>query len=230
MIPYQDESEFKRLLEGLASDVVDAHIHYKLYKDLHDAIEEFPNVVAQSNTFWTNTLKSHWNTSLNMLTRAYDQEPNALHLESFLKTIKSNTDLFSDDNFRERKKDNPYLESLANESRTPDLATVDADILLCSKNDPLVKTLIIYRGNAIAHRSAKNTAQGKIISDKYPMSWADFEVLLKRAIVILNKYSQLFEASSYSTGQIGADDFRYIFECVNEAIKQSQSKQRDFKK
>lgn len=221
MIPFQDENEFKRLLEGLANDVVDAHIHYKLYKDLHNAIEEFPHVVAQSNTFWTTTLKSHWSTSLNMLSRAYDQQTNALHLQSFLQTIKSNLALFTDAKFRERKKDNPYVEVLANESRILDLAALDADILLCSKSDRLVETLIIYRGNAIAHRNAKNTAKGKIISEMHPLSWEEFEVLLNRAIEVLNKYSQLFEASSYSTRVVGSEDFRFIFECVNHAVEQS---------
>ena len=67
MIPLKDDSEFQRLLEGLANDIIDAHIHFKLYKDLLDASNEFPLVMTQSNTFWSVTLKSHLNTSLYML-------------------------------------------------------------------------------------------------------------------------------------------------------------------
>lgn len=222
MIPFQDENEFKRLLEGLANDIVDAHIHYGLYKDLRSALKEFPLVVAQSNNFWSRTLKSHLGISLQMLTKAYDQQSNALHLQSFLQTIKSNIDLFTEANFRERKKDNPHLDSLTNNYKVPDLATLDEDLSLCSKDDPLVNTLIIHRGNAIAHRNAKNTAKGKSISETYPLTWEDFETLLARALEILNKYSLLFEASSYSTKPIGANDFRYIFECVNAAVEQSR--------
>ena len=222
MIPFRDENEFKRLLEGLANDIVDAHIHYGLYKDLRSALKEFPFVVAQSNTFWTTTLKSHLNTSLYMLTKAYDQQTNALHLLSFLQTIKSNTALFAEASFRERKKDNPYVDSLANESRFPDLVTLEIDLSLCSKDDALVNTLIIHRGNAIAHRNAKNTAKGRSVSEIHPLTWEDFEVLLARALEILNKYSRLFEASTYSTRPIGANDFRYIFECVNSAVEESR--------
>jgi hypothetical protein len=227
MIPIQDENEFKRLLEGLANDIVDAHIHYGLYKDLRSALIEFPLVVAQSNTFWTTTLKSHLNTSLYMLTKAYDQQTNALHLFSFLQTIKTNSTLFTETNFRERKKDNPYVDSLANESRIPDLTTLETDLSLCSKDNPLVNTLIVHRGNAIAHRNAKNTAKGRSISETHPLTWEDFELLLNRAIEILNKYSSLFEASTYSTRPIGADDFRYIFECVNSAVEQSRQRTLD---
>ena len=222
MIPFNNENEFKRLLEGLANDIVDAHIHYGLYKDLRSALIEFPLLVAQSNTFWTTTLKSHLNTSLYMLTKAYDQQTNALHLFSFLQTVKSNTALFTEASFRERKKDNPHVDSLANESRFQDLATLEIDLSLCSKDDALVNTLIVHRGNAIAHRNAKNTAKGKSISETHPLTWEDFEVLLARALEILNKYSRLFEASTYSTRPIGANDFRYIFECVNSAVEQSR--------
>ena len=222
MIPIQDENEFKRLLEGLANDIVDANIHYWLYKDLQSALIQFPLVVAQSNTFWTTTLKSHLNTSLYMLTKAYDQQTNALHLFSFLQTIKTNSILFTETNFRERKKDNPHVDSLANESRIPDLTTLETDLSLCSKDNPLVNTLIVHRGNAIAHRNAKNTAKGRSISETHPLTWEDFELLLNRAIEILNKYSSLFEASTYSTRPIGANDFRYIFECVNSEVEESR--------
>jgi hypothetical protein len=222
MIPFRDETEFKRLFEGLANDIVDAHIHYRLYKDLLSAIEEFTLVVAQSNTFWSITLKSHLSTSLYMLTKAYDQDDRALHLLSFLETIKANSALFTEAKFRERKKDNPYADSLASELRIPDFAFLEKDIALCSKDDPLVKTLTVHRGNAIAHRNAKKAASGISISETYPLSWDDFELLLARAIEVINKYSILFEASSYSTKPVGAKDFRYIFECVNSAIEQSR--------
>lgn len=227
MIPFRDEAEFKRLLEGLANDIVDAHIHYRLYKDLKSALIEFPLVVAQSNTFWTTTLKSHLSTSLYMLTKAYDQQNKALHLYSFLQTIKTNSTLFTEANFRERKKNNPYLDSLASEIRIPDLASLEKDISLCSSDDPLVKTLTVHRGNSIAHRNAKNTASGISISETHPLSWEDFELLLARAIEVINKYSNLFEASTYSTKAIGANDFRYIFECVSSAVEQSRQRTLD---
>lgn len=222
MIQLKDDSEFQRLLEGLANDIVDAHIHFKLYKDLLDASNEFPLVMSQSNTFWSVTLKSHLNTSLYMLTKAYDQHNKALHLFSFLQTIKVNPDLFREANFRERKKDNPYVNSLAGECRIPDLAMLDSDMSLCSLNDPLVKILTIHRGNVLAHRNAEKTASGKSISESHPLTFENVEVLLNRALEILNTYSGLFDASTYSTKVIGADDFRFIFKCVNSAVSKSQ--------
>lgn len=222
MIEFRDWQEFERLLTGLADDIVDAHVHYQLYKDLLSAREEFPLVMIQSNTFWSTTLKAHLGTSLNMLTRAYDQNPRALHLHSLLQTIKANPSLFTEVNFRERKKNNPHVDSLASECRILDEATLEADIACCSAQDLLVKTLTVHRGNVLAHRNARNTATGVSISETHPLTHEDFEELLSRSRSILNRYSRLFEASIYSIKPIGADDYRYIFECVSSSVEKSR--------
>lgn len=219
MIRFRDEQEFGRLLSGLADDIVDANIHYQLYKDLLSAREEFPLVMIQSNTFWSMTLKAHLGSSLYMLTRAYDQHLGALHLYGLLQTIKANPNLFKEVNFRERKKDNPHVDNLASECRIPDEATLEADIACCSAQDLLVKKLIVNRMNVLAHRNAKSTATGVSISETHPLSHEDFEELLSRSRTMLNRYSQLFEASVYSIKPIGADDFRYIFECVSSSVE-----------
>lgn len=221
MISIRNETEFKRLLDGLADDIIDAHVHYKLYKDLLKAIEDYPCVIRQSNTFWSMTLKAHLRMSSNMLSKAYDQENAALHLKNWLLTIKDNLDFFTEKNFRERKKDNPYVESLARDWRVPDIKELDDDIVSCSKGDPLVKILIFHRNNIHAHRGGKNTANATNISENFPLSFNDFEVLLKRAIELLNRYSVLFEACSYSTNAIGRDDYKYIFESVNTSVQNS---------
>lgn len=220
MIALKDENEFRRILHGLADDVIDAHVHYKLYKDLYKAHDEFPLVMQQSNSFWQTTLKAHLNTSIYALTKVYDQHAGALHLYSFLQTVKANFSLFTEEKFKERKKDNPFVDDLAQENRVPNLASLDADISACSDKDFLVKLLLKHRGNSLAHRNAKNTASGKLLGDTYPLTFEDFEILLNRSIDILNRYSQFFEASSYSTHQIGADDFRFIFECVTAKVEQ----------
>jgi hypothetical protein len=219
MIPIQNEAEFKRLLDGLADDIIDANVHYKLYKDLLKAIDDYPTVVRQSNTFWSMTLKAHLATSINMLCKAFDQENKSLHLKSWLLTINDNLDFFTEKNFREREKDNPHLDSLTQDWHMPDIKELRNDIALCSNCDPLVNVLVIHRNNIHAHRSGKNTAHATNISENIPLSFTNFEVLLKRAVELLNRYSILFEACSYSTNAIGRDDYKYIFESVNINVK-----------
>jgi hypothetical protein len=222
MIPIKNALQFTRLIEALSKDIVDAHIHYKLYVDLLKAREEHPLVMQQSPAFWGLTLKSHLSSSLLHLSRAYDQQKNALHLNSWLLTIKTNFSFFETENFRERLKENVFVESLAASSRRPDIQTLEQDILLCSPKDELVKLFLLHRHHIIAHTNAWNAADGKSIGSTKPLSFENFEELLSRAITILNRYSNLFEASTYSTNVIGRDDYQYIFKSIEDAVKRSE--------
>ncbi|MQR00980.1 AbiU2 domain-containing protein [Glaciimonas soli] len=223
MIQIRDAADFKRLLNGLADDIVGAHIHHKMRKDLIKAADKYPLVMQQSNTFWSTTLKALNLTSFALLAKVYDTDDKSLHLSSWLRTIKENQQLFGDQGFRDRLCENPFVESLAVGSRIPDISVLEIDIVSCSISDPLVKTLVVHRSSTMAHRNARNTARATSIADTYPLSWDDFETLLRRAHDILNRYSVLFEASSYSTNAIGDQDYEYIFQCVNEAVEKSQS-------
>ena len=222
MISIRDAVEFEQLLNALSHDVVDAHIHYQMYEELVGAIQHHPLVVQQSNTFWTFTLQAHLNSSVYALFRTYDQDTRALHLRSWLLTIQENLHLFDEESFRDRLKDNPYVASLAANSRKPDVATLADDIALCSCNDPIVKRMTVYRSNRIAHRNAKALLSPEDIGERFGLTFDNIRTLLERAKTIVNRYSYLFAASTYSTKVIGHDDFKYIFKCVEERIEEER--------
>ena len=73
-IKVKDELEFRSLLEGLALDIVDAHIYWKLWKDIDELLKASPEVYTESLTFWYYTLNAHLRTALTSLARAFDQE------------------------------------------------------------------------------------------------------------------------------------------------------------
>ena len=211
-----DDVELERLLEGLAKDIIDAHVHYKMHNDLIEALNDAPVVARESNNFWHMTISAHIRLSQAMMTRAYDQEHQSLHLRSWLMVIRENPEMFSEANFRRRMKDNPFVDSLAAKRRIPDPEQLEMDIALCSASDPLVKILIRHRNSQGAHRSGKLTAEGKKINDIFPLTYKDFDVLLARALGILHRYSTLFVATSYSTNVVGREDFQSIFVAVQE--------------
>ena len=222
MISIRDAVEFEQLLNALSNDVVDAHIHYQMYEELVAAIQHHPLVVQQSNTFWTFTLQAHLNSSVYALFRAYDQDTRALHLRSWLLTIQENLHFFDEDSFRERLKDNPYVASLAADSRKPNAASLAEDITLCSSSDPIVKRLTVYRSNRIAHRNANALLSPVDIGERFGLTFDDIRTLLERAKTIVNRYSYLFAASTYSTKVIGHDDFEYIFKCIEEKVEEAR--------
>ena len=219
MISIQNSAEFERLLKALSDDVVDAHIHYRMYQALVEAIEKHPLVVQQSNVFWTYTLQAHLNSSVYALFRAYDQNLKSLHLRSWLTTIQENLQLFDEAAFRERLKDNPYVASLAQDSRKPDATMLAEDIAACSNSDSVVKKLTVYRGNRVAHRNAKFLVLARDVSDSHALTFDDLRTLLERAKTIVNRYSHLFAASVYSTTVVGRDDYEYIFKSVEEKVE-----------
>ena len=222
MISVNDSAEFERLLKALSDDIVDAHVHYRLYQELIEAIEKHPLVVQQSNVFWTFTLQGHLNSCVYALLRAYDQDSRALHLRSWLATIQENLHLFDDSAFRKRLKDNPYVASLAEDPRKPDSVILNEDIAACSTNDPIVKKLTIYRSNRIAHQSARFLLSSLDKDEKYGLTFEELRALLERAKTILNRYSYLFSASVYSTTVVGHDDFDYIFKSVQEKVEEAR--------
>ena len=90
--------------------------------------------------------------------------------------------------------------------------------------EPLVKKLISYRGSHVAHRSARLASRGATKQSETPaISDIEFETLLSRAKDILNRYSYLFAAESYSTSMVGRDDYKYIFTSVEANVLSSRA-------
>ena len=119
-IKISNSKQFQSLLEALASELVEANIHYKLHRGLADSIPDYLTELNQSPTFWSLTLKSHLDVSMYRLCKIYDQHSKSLNLKNLLDTIKKNIGLFDVENFRERLKENPFVESLCEDSRKPD--------------------------------------------------------------------------------------------------------------
>jgi hypothetical protein len=213
-IVIDNSKEFERLLDGLSNDIVTAAIHLKLHKDLRDSITNYVREFNESNTFWQLTLNAHLQHGLHCLARAFDQQVSALSLRNWLETIRQNLQFFSVNSFRKRLSDNPFVDSLAEQARTPDLELLNEHIAACSPNDPLVKRLIQIRNNVLGHRSAKLASQGKNPYTDFPLTFEDIDALIDRALNVYNTYNQLFRATQQSRQIVGHDDFRHILDAV----------------
>lgn len=212
--------EFESLLNALASEIVDAQIYFKLHTDLMAAVPDYAEVFNESNTFWWLTLHALLDTTLFRLCRIYDQHSKSLNLRNLLDTIQASLNIFDIQNFRERLKDNPFVESLSQTARKPSTDTLKQDIRYASPTNPLVRKLVIWRNNIFAHRSATNVVTQRNIADYYPLSKNDVSELLNGATSILNRYSSLFRASSYSTQIVGCDDYLYVLKTIKTRIRQ----------
>lgn len=211
-------------IRALAIDAVDAVIHWKLSRGILEATVKWPLVTQQSNTFWQLTITAHVNVSVLAMCRVFDQQKTALHLHGLLQLIKKNLPLFDEAQFRERLCDNSFVESLAQSARRPDARQLATDIALCSPRDPLVKQLVTHRNTAVAHLSQKRHLNRTPTRTDEEIKNSDFEILLNRAVEIVNRYSSLFGAEHFSTQVIGHDDYETVFLWVQERVEQERTK------
>jgi hypothetical protein len=212
--------EFGRLLDALANEMVSACIHFRLYSDLEAARKSYIIELNQSWTFWSLTFRAHLDTVLFRLCKIYDQHSLSLNLRNLLDTIKANIKIFDVEQFRERLKDNPFVESLASSSTKPDLGQLEKDINFVSEANPSVKTLVFWRHKFFAHRSANHVAKNRNLADHYSLNLNKIEHLLKEGMCILNRYSSLFRANTYSTKIVGHDDYRNVLEAIRSVVRQ----------
>lgn len=120
-IKITNSEEFSRLLETLTNETVTACIHFKLYSDLEAARPDYSVEFNESWTFWWLTFQAHLDTTLFRLCKIYEPHPQSLNLRNLLNIIKENAKFFDEDNFRERLKGNPFVDSLASSFKKPDL-------------------------------------------------------------------------------------------------------------
>ena len=83
-------------------------------------------------------------------------------------------------------------------------------------NDPAVKEVVKLRNNALAHRAVT-----PIVSHReavpYSLLYRDINVLIDRAMDIVNRYTLLLNRETYSTTIVGHDDYQHILNAVRKS-------------
>ena len=219
-IAVRNPEQLRLLLVALANEIVDANIFWKLHKNLQITAATFQREMNQAPGFWGLTLQAHLDAAVFRLCKIYDQHKDGLNLQSLLETIQANSHVFSEKDFRERLKGNSFVDSLAADARAPNQEQLTADIAYVSrKTNPKVGTLVELRNKFYAHRASRDVVAATDIAAAYPFTKADVTDLLKMGLQILNRYSNLFHAQSYSSQMIGHDDYKTVIEAVHWDIK-----------
>jgi len=218
-IKIKNGDELNKLLDTLAIEIVDANFYHRLYSNLVDSIEDNAREFSQSNTFWSFTLDSLQDARIIRLCRVFDQESKSLNLFNLLETIKANIHFFEKNHFRERLKDNAFVESLAEVDRIPSESQLDKDIWFASDQNMLVKKLMIWRNNIVVHRAAKvSLGKDEILADN-PLSQQEIGTLLDESFNIFNRYSSLYRASTWSRTVVGHDDYKTLLKFLNLGLQ-----------
>ena len=215
-------SEFRNLMARLARDIGNAHVHWRMYENLHDALGAQGDAYALSPAFWSLTLDAHRETALLHLCRAFDSQPEALSLSKWLGAIRDHLPLFDIEAFDKRMADNPFRHTLRDHAMRPDLAQLSVDEAQCSSSDATVKRLLRFRGHVTAHTSAKGARDGNTSTLSPAPECLEIEDLLVRAAEVLTRYSLLFSAEIFPTSILGARDYRHVFAAVAQVTDARQ--------
>jgi hypothetical protein len=180
-------------------------------------VNEFVRELNQSPAFWSLTMSAHREVALFRLGRLFDQQNGALSLPSLVHTIAANLHLFEVERFRERLKDNPFVQSLSEGARRPDSDALALDAEQVSDSDPLVGRLAAVRNRVLAHRDPR-VVLGAVEDPSSVLSAADIDALLSRAAGIVNRYSSMFKANTHMMSMFGQDDFRRVLEHIRADV------------
>lgn len=213
-IDLSNSDEFERLLNRLATDVVDAAIFNRLSTDIDASTKEFWREFAQSPTFWALTRSAYVEVVLIRLIRVYDTDQRAVSLQSWLGTIRGNLHFFGAGSGA------CSPDVVLRGAEPPDADEFNRDIAsVTPATDPLVKKLTILRGNIIAHTNAADVVDGCRLEDRFPLTFAEIDSLVSRAVAILNRYSILFKRAVWSTQIVGHDDFVNVLRAIRGDLK-----------
>lgn len=216
----KNSAEFGRMIAALAGDIVTASIHLQLLQDLNRSRRKYVRALSQSPAFWQNTFQAHGHTAMFALCRAYDSHDDSVNLKNMIEVARDHPEWFSEAEFRVRKKDSPHLKSLAEVKRTPDRRKVRYHLAFCGS--PLVLRLQHWRHQAVAHKSRAVALSPEAVVARFPVSFRNMQTLTKRAARMVNYYSNLYDANTYSMQMFGNNDYRKVLEVIHRDIERHE--------
>jgi hypothetical protein len=215
-----DTAEFKPLLEALVDELMEAREHFHLHQQLTAAIADNSDAFNFSVSFWHLTFRAHIDAALMRLCKAYDlYESNTLNLRNFLETVQAYPGIFDEPNFRERLKDNPYVDSLARDLEEP-TGRLQEDLDFVTRGQT-VKKLTIWRNNYIAHKNRNAAVALANFSVQHPLTFAEIDNLIDKGLEIVNHYSRLYQASHYIASQ--SDDYQYVLKAIRGDLERREA-------
>lgn len=212
------EAEFQRVFNEVRRDINDLQLHDQVFSGVVETLKAHPQIGINFRGFF-NAFYSAMRTDLIIrLGRIYDPEGTkheSCTLVRCLETIRDNQSFFSDEAIKGRlsedyRKWNPgYLAF-----HRPDTKQLEKDL---SQIVGCRKPLINLRHKLYAHKDLETVLLGK--RDVFLSKHEEVKELIKLAHEIWNRYSKIWNASTYSSTTIGGDDYQWLFKTLRRGMK-----------
>jgi len=212
--------ELSKQIKVLQNQLFNAKAHFEIYMGVGKAWGKHILEIQDSPIFWQFTMKAHIDSAFLYLCRAYDTDDRAIHLSGFLDAVANNPGLFCEAVFRERYKNRAGVDGLAQWPRTLNLKRLSENRNFCNPKNPLIKKLLRWRNNVVAHRNYEEAmGVAEPLHKRHPLPFGDMETLIDKGLSILNEYSSLLDATEYSNQFLSHQraDYLYIFNSLRFA-------------
>jgi hypothetical protein len=212
------EAEFQRVFSEVRADINDLQLHDKVFSGVVENLTRYPRLGQNFPGFFTAFYSAMRTDLIIRLGRIYDPEGTgheACTLSRCLSALRDNPQFFIDAAITTRLKDD-YREANPDylSFHRPDLERINTDL------DKIVKNrtrLINLRHKIYAHKDLKTVLSGK--RDEFLSSHDEVKELIRLAHEIWNRYSQIWNASTYSAMTIGEDDYKWLFTYLRRGMK-----------
>jgi len=218
--------ELDRILTAIGNEFMHANVVYKLYLDVNLSFEEYKAEVNESSAFWGITRDSLFDSVMLRLCRLYQKSSGAITLQSVLQEISANLYVFNEEHFRNRLKDNPGVDDLARASRTPVMKQLNIDIEFASEQNQPVKRLIRWRNSQFVHKSSKVVTRQTKVPAEYAITYGDISTLLEKGMKIVNRYTGMFRAVTYSLTRAAMPPFTLLVKTELDNLRNQQRQSR----
>ena len=212
------EAEFKRVFNEVRRDINELQLHDQVFSGTVETLTKYPQIANNFRGFFTAFYSAMRTDLIIRLGRIYDPESTgheSCTLLRCLESIRDNPDFFTDEAIKSRlsedyRKSNPKFLIF----HRPDLKQIENDLGQIIKNR---KPLINLRHKQYAHKDLETVLFGK--RDVFLSKHEEVKELIKLAHEIWNRYSQIWEASTYSTMIIYGDDYKWLFTFLRRGMK-----------
>ena len=206
--------KFGDFLRVLSLELYWANFYYDIFKEINGYCKKHEEAMNFSPTFWSFTLRAHFQTTLLHLHRIYDQNKESFNLHRFLLTVRDNREIFDLAEVRRRRQTDPHAEDLIKSIGALDLVQLERDIEFSSRKNLKVENLKTWRDRVTFHKDERELFRQKPFEEDYPLLYCDVDELLKKAFEMLNRYSQYFDTTIFSLGCREWKDMEFVFESL----------------
>jgi hypothetical protein len=217
----EQESQFIKYHDKLRSELSNISEHFEISNNLATLGRDYVPEINIAPTFFMLTLDAHRFATIMGINRLLDTAPHHLSLYKFLRFIKDNLSLFSDDCFQARLQRMGRLDELALRSRSSiSVQSVEDDIQKL-QNLP-IPNVRRWRNEVLAHIQAASVLQEIKISTRYPVKMAQIGRAISTMHEMLNFYYLNFQSTTWVRSRLTKGQAERVMDAIRFYLKNRQ--------